>query len=141
MRIPATTRGYARLATWAEAFGTVDKVGMEGAGSSGAGLLRFLADYGLTVIEVDRSDRYRLHRSGDRAVQSGRASGTPKSRDAQVEMIRVLRVARSLPARRPQRQDRRASTAKELTDARRRCSTLVELDEAFADGEQGRLSA
>jgi transposase len=27
-------------------------------------------------------------------VQSGRATGTPKSRDAQVEMIRVLRVAR-----------------------------------------------
>jgi transposase len=27
-------------------------------------------------------------------VQSGKATGTPKSRDAQVEMIRVLRVAR-----------------------------------------------
>ena len=53
---PATTRGYARLATWAESFGEVDKVGMEGTGSFGAGLLRFLADYGLTVIEVDRPD-------------------------------------------------------------------------------------
>ena len=29
-----------------------------------------------------------------RAVLSGRASGTPKTRDAQVEMIRILRVAR-----------------------------------------------
>jgi transposase len=29
-----------------------------------------------------------------RAVLSGRAAGTPKSRDAQVEMIRALRVAR-----------------------------------------------
>jgi hypothetical protein len=54
---PAATRGYAQLATWAESFGTVDKVGMEGTGSFGAGLLRFLADYGLTVIEVDRPDR------------------------------------------------------------------------------------
>jgi hypothetical protein len=35
---PATTRGYARLATWAESFGTVDEVGMEGAGRFGAGL-------------------------------------------------------------------------------------------------------
>lgn len=26
---PATTRGYAQLATWTESFGTVDKVGME----------------------------------------------------------------------------------------------------------------
>jgi hypothetical protein len=43
---PATTRGYARLATWAESLGEVDKVGMEGTGSFGAGLLRFLADYG-----------------------------------------------------------------------------------------------
>jgi transposase len=101
---PATTRGYARLATWAESFGQVDKVGMEGTGSFGAGLLRFLADYGLTVIEVDRPDRSARRRNGKsdpldaesaaRAVQSGRASGIPKSRDAQVEMIRVLRVAR-----------------------------------------------
>lgn len=35
---PATTRGYARLATWAESFGEVDKVGMKGTGSFGAGL-------------------------------------------------------------------------------------------------------
>ena len=77
---------------------------MEGTGSFGAGLLRFLADYGLTVIEVDRPDRAGRCRNGKsdpldaesaaRAVQSGRATGTPKSRDAQVEMIRVLRVAR-----------------------------------------------
>lgn len=101
---PATTRGCARLATWAESFGGVDKVGMEGTGSFGAGVLRFPADYGLTVIEVDRPDRSARRRSGKsdpldaesaaRAVQSGRAVGTPKSRDAQVEMIRVLRVAR-----------------------------------------------
>lgn len=100
----ATTRGYAQLATWAESFGEVDKVGMEGTGSFGAGLLRFLADYGLSVVEVDRPDRSDRRRNGKsdpldaesaaRAVQSGRACGTPKSRDAQVEMIRVLRVAR-----------------------------------------------
>jgi transposase len=77
---------------------------MEGTGSFGAGLLRFLSDYGLTVIEVDRPDRAGRRRNGKsdpldaesaaRAVQPGRATGTPKSRDAQVEMIRVLRVAR-----------------------------------------------
>jgi transposase len=101
---PATTRGYAQLATWAESFGVVDKVGMEGTGSFGAELLRFLADYGLDVVEVDRPDRSARRRNGKsdpldaesaaRAVLSGRACGTPKSRDAQVEMIRVLRVAR-----------------------------------------------
>jgi hypothetical protein len=101
---PATTRGYAQLATWAESFGTVDKVGMEGTGHFGAGLLRFLADFGLVVVEVDRPDRSARRRNGKsdpldaesaaRAVQSGKATGTPKSRYAQVEMIRVLRVAR-----------------------------------------------
>ncbi|MDZ5446917.1 hypothetical protein U2F26_30030 [Micromonospora sp. 4G57] len=30
---------------------------MEGTGSHGAGLLRFLTDYGLPVVEVDRPDR------------------------------------------------------------------------------------
>ena len=101
---PAATRGYAQLAAWAESFGPVGKVGVEGTGSFGAGLLRFLAGYGLTVIEVDRLDRAERRRNGKsdpldaesaaRAVQSGRATGTPNSRDAQVEMIRVLRVAR-----------------------------------------------
>jgi len=96
--------GYAQLATWTESFGTVDKVGMEGTGSFGAGLLRFLSEYGLVVVEVDRPDRSSRRRNGKsdpldaesaaRAVLSGRASGAPKSRDAQVEMIRVLRVAR-----------------------------------------------
>jgi transposase len=54
---PTTARGYAQLATWAESFGHVDNVGMEGTGSYGSGLLRYLTDYGFTVIEVDRPDR------------------------------------------------------------------------------------
>jgi transposase len=84
----ATTRGYARLATWVESFGLVDKVGMEGTGHFGAGLLRFLSDYGLTVVEVDRPDRSARRRNGKsdpldaesaaRAVLSGRANGTPR---------------------------------------------------------------
>ena len=99
---PATTRGYAQLATWAESFGSVDKVGMEGTGSFGAGCCGSWADYGLTGIEVDRPDRAGRRRNGKsdpldaesaaRAVQSGRATRTPKSRDAKVEMIPVLRV-------------------------------------------------
>ncbi|HEY2639642.1 MAG TPA: transposase [Streptosporangiaceae bacterium] len=93
---PATTRGYARLATWAESFGPVGKVGMGGAGSFGAGLLRFLADYGLPVVEVDRPDRSARRRNGKsnpldaefaaRALQSGRAEprshGTRKWRSS-----------------------------------------------------------
>ncbi|MFE9958540.1 transposase [Micromonospora sp. NPDC005299] len=54
---PTTIRGYAQLATSAESFGTVLAVGMEGTGSHGPGLLRFLGEYGLPVVEVDRPDR------------------------------------------------------------------------------------
>jgi transposase len=53
------------------------------------------------LTRPDRSARRRNGKSDPldaesaaRAVQSGKATGTPKSRDAQVEMIRVLRVAR-----------------------------------------------
>jgi len=63
-----------------------------------------LTEFGLRVVEVDRPDRSARRRNGKsdpldaeaaaRAVLSGRAAGTPKTRDAQVEMIRVLRVAR-----------------------------------------------
>jgi transposase len=79
---PATTRGYARLATWLESFGTVDKIGMQGTGHFGAGLLRFLRDYGLTVIEVDRPDRSSRRRNGksdpldaESAARAGAALG------------------------------------------------------------------
>ncbi|MFE2164256.1 transposase [Streptomyces sp. NPDC059447] len=67
-------------------------------------LARFLTTSGITVVEVDRPDRKarRAHGKSDpidayaaaTAVLSGRASGTPKSRDGIVEAIRALRVVR-----------------------------------------------
>jgi hypothetical protein len=39
---PATTAGYAALLAWLRGFGRVDKVGVEGTGSYGAGLARYL---------------------------------------------------------------------------------------------------
>ena len=47
-------QGATRLA---ESFGEVGKVGVEGTGSYGAGLARFLARHGIAVIEVDRPNR------------------------------------------------------------------------------------
>lgn len=77
---------------------------MEGTGAYGAELARFLTTNGITVVEVDRPDRRarRAHGKSDpidayaaaTAVLSGRASGTPKSRDGIVEAIRALRVVR-----------------------------------------------
>ena len=99
-----TAAGYAALWTWLGSFGPVVLVGVEGTGMYGAGLARYLARAGAGVVEVDRPDRKarRLQGKSDpldayaaaRAAQSGRASGTPKTRTGSVEMIRTLRVAR-----------------------------------------------
>jgi Transposase len=48
---PASTRGYVALVTWAERFGPVARVGVEGTGTFGAGLARFARAYGLQVVE------------------------------------------------------------------------------------------
>jgi transposase len=100
----ATTAGYARLLGWLGGFGTVVLVGIEGTGSYGAGLARYIAAAGIRVVEVDRSDRQDRRRQGKsdpldavsaaRAAQSGRARGAPKGRDGAVEAIRALMVAK-----------------------------------------------
>jgi transposase len=97
-----TPAGYVRLLAWLLSFGLLDVVGIEGTGSYGAGLARFLTAEGVRLVEVDRPDRAarRLHGKSDpvdaeaaaRAVLSGRSSGTPKSRDGIIEAIRVLQV-------------------------------------------------
>src|SRR5262252_8068773 len=101
---PATPAGYAQLLGWLGGFGTVCLAGVEGTGSYGAGLARYLAAAGVRVVEVDRSDRQDRRRAGKsdpldavsaaRAALSGRAAGAPKGRDGQVEAIRVLMVAK-----------------------------------------------
>jgi transposase len=92
------------LLEWLGGFGTVCLVGIEGTGSYGAGLARHITAAGIRVVEVDRSDRQDRRRRGKsdpldvvsaaRAALSGRAAGTPKGRDGQVEAIRALMVAK-----------------------------------------------
>jgi transposase len=54
---PASTRGYVALVTWAGHFGAAERIGVEGTGTYGAGLARFVHAYGLHVVEVNRPDR------------------------------------------------------------------------------------
>ena len=101
---PATAAGYAELLDWLRSFGNVALAGVEGTGSYGAGLARYLAAAGVRVVEVDRPDRQDRARQGKsdpldavsaaRAAQSGRASGAPRGRDGAVEAIRALMVAK-----------------------------------------------
>ncbi len=102
---PTTAAGYRRLLAWLRRFGVVERVGVEGTGSYGAGLTRHLLDHGIVVVEVDRPNRQTRRRRGKtdpldaisaaRAAQSGDADGQAKSRDGNVESIRVLRLGRT----------------------------------------------
>jgi len=54
---PATATGYADLLSWLSGFGTVALAGVEGTGSYGAGLARYLAAAGIRVVEAARAGR------------------------------------------------------------------------------------
>jgi transposase len=104
LAVSTTTKGYEKLICWAQSFGTVGCAGVEGTGSYGAGLTRYLRAAGISVVEVERPKRRHLRRNGKsdpidaeaaaRAVLADDIVGEPKSGDGQVEMIRSLRSAR-----------------------------------------------
>lgn len=101
---PATATGYRALLRWLRSFGALEVVGVEGTGAWGAGLTRFLTAQGVPVVEVQRPNRQHRRRYGKsdpadaigaaRAVQSGEASGVPKSATGSVEAIRFIQIAR-----------------------------------------------
>jgi transposase len=102
---PADEGGYAGLLAWLGGHGPLARVGVEGTGSYGAGLARYLAAAGVQVLEVPRPDRQRRRRHGKSdpadavsaamAALAGQDCGTPKSGDGPAESIRALRVARA----------------------------------------------
>src|SRR5918998_3979656 len=62
--VPATEAGYALVAAWAEEFGGLERAGIEGSGSFGVGLTRFLRERGVEVFEVNRPNRQHRRRFG-----------------------------------------------------------------------------
>jgi len=102
--VPNEVTGYRSMLEWALNLGELSCVGVEGTGSFGAGLSRFLRSWGVRVVEVNRTSRQHRRRHGKydaadaeaaaRAVLSGDATGEPKAGDGQVEMLRALKVAR-----------------------------------------------
>jgi transposase len=101
---PADTAGYQDLFRWLTSFGPVYRVGVEGTGSYGVGLARFLHDEGVAMVEVDRPNRQTRRKVGKsdptdavaaaRAALSGSAAVVPKTRNGPMEQMRVLLVAR-----------------------------------------------
>jgi transposase len=102
--VPATRAGFDELLRWGSGLGRIQCFGVEGTGSYGATLTRHLKQRGQVVVEVDRPDRRTCRVQGKsdpvdaeaaaRAVLAGKATGSPKTGDGLVEMIRALRVAR-----------------------------------------------
>jgi transposase len=73
-----TSDGYRELGEWLGSFGAVVLVGVEGTGSYGTGLTRYLQAVGINVVEVDRPNRQRRRLAGKSdthdAVSAARAA-------------------------------------------------------------------
>jgi transposase len=101
----ATAAGFAALWGWLCGFGTVIAVGVEGTGSYGAGLARYLAERGVSVVEVNRPNRQKRRQNGKSdpqdainaaaAVQSGDATALPKGGIGMVAAIQAIRTVRA----------------------------------------------
>jgi transposase len=101
---PADQSGFEALVGWFTSHGEISMIGVEGTGSWGVGLSRFLHGHEIVVVEVDRQNRQNRRKVGKsdptdavsaaRAALSGSASVTPKTRNGPVEQMRILMVAR-----------------------------------------------
>lgn len=100
---PTTRLGERALCRWMRSWGRLERVGVEGTGTYGAGLCRYLESEGVTVVEVNRPNRQMRRRRGKsdtvdaeaaaRAVLNGEATVVPRDRTGVVESIRMVRVA------------------------------------------------
>ena len=103
-RVPANGAGYAALVAWARTLGDLESFGIEGTGSYGAGLARFVRRQGLRVVEVNQCDRRKRRNDGKndmldaeaaaRSVLAGVATAIPKAADGMAEMVRQIKIAR-----------------------------------------------
>ena len=103
-RVPANGAGYADLVAWARTLGDLEAFGIEGTGSYGVGLARFVRRQGLHVVEVNRCDRRKRRNNGKsdtldaeaaaRSVLAGVATAMPKAADGAAEMVRQIKIAR-----------------------------------------------
>src|SRR5271165_6363757 len=101
----ATTRqGYRQMLAWMRSFGELQRIGIESTGSYGAGLLRFMQQAKVAVLEVttpDKQDRRRRGKHDDLDAQNaahaafaGQRTVTPRSRDGMIESLRILMACR-----------------------------------------------
>lgn len=104
-QVVASIDGYEELLTWAKSLGEIYAFGVEGCGSYGLGLARYLRRHDCKVFEVARPPRKgqrRLIGKSDpidaehaaRVVLSGTGTATPKLANGVIEAIRLVKIAR-----------------------------------------------
>ena len=101
---PTTRHGYKQMLAWMRSFGQLRRVGVEATGTYGAGLLRYLQNAGVEVLEVttpDSGDRRKRGKNDDLDAQNaahaafaGKRTVTPKTRDGMIKSLRVLKACR-----------------------------------------------
>ena len=104
LSIETNSVGYQQLLKWAQSFGDLQRAGIEGTGTYGAGLAKFLSKQGVQVLEINRPDRsMRRFRgksdptdaeSAARTVLSGSVCAIPKLQSGVAEEMRIVSVAR-----------------------------------------------
>jgi transposase len=100
----STHQGYRKMLAWMQSFGEITRVGVECTGTYGAGLLRYLQQSGIPVVEVtapDKADRRKRGKddkidaqNAAHAAFAGTRTVTPKSRDGMIESLRILKACR-----------------------------------------------
>ncbi len=101
--IQTNQTGYLELLDWARSFGCLERAGIEGTGTYGAALTRYLIKNGIYVVEVNRPDRSKRRLEGNQIpwmqkMQPGQffqgaARPYPKCSPAR-EALRIISVAR-----------------------------------------------
>lgn len=102
--IQTNQAGYLELLDWARSFGSLERAGIEGTGTYGAALTRYLIKNGIYVVEVNRPDRSKRRLEGKsdpldaenaaRTVLSGSSKAIPKMQSGACEALRIISVAR-----------------------------------------------
>lgn len=104
LSFPSTPSGNRELLTWSTSLGVLHVAGVEGTGSYGSSISRFLRSHDIHIVEILRPNRQHRRSVGKsdptdaesaaRSVLAGTYIGTPKSYDGNVEMLRTLIMVR-----------------------------------------------
>ena len=105
--ISVSLDGYSQLVDWATTQGSIWGFAIEGTGSFGAGLTRYLQALGYRVLEANRPPRNSQRRANGkddtidaehaaRAALTGALTATPRDTTGITEAVRVTKIARDL---------------------------------------------